>query len=104
MEVMRNRLGRKVTRAAGYGHLGDGNVHFLATTWEFDPEVLSLIEPFIYEWTAERNGSISAEHGIGYHKAKHLHINQPSNVIAIMKSLKNLFDSKGILNPYKVLP
>ncbi|GFR02029.1 d-2-hydroxyglutarate dehydrogenase, mitochondrial [Trichonephila clavata] len=57
------RLGQKVTRCVAYGHLGDGNLHFNATSRTFDPEVLALIEPFIYEWTSKRNGSISAEHG-----------------------------------------
>ncbi|XP_071042198.1 D-2-hydroxyglutarate dehydrogenase, mitochondrial isoform X1 [Parasteatoda tepidariorum] len=104
VKVMRDRLGKKVTRCVGYGHIGDGNVHFNATTREFDPEVLSLIEPFIYEWTAERKGSISAEHGIGYKKTKYLHLNKTDNAIATMKSLKKLFDPKGVLNPYKVIP
>ncbi|KAG8197492.1 hypothetical protein JTE90_007231 [Oedothorax gibbosus] len=104
VKVMRRRLGTKVTRCVGYGHLGDGNVHFNATTKEFDLEVLNLIEPFIYEWTVQRKGSISAEHGIGYKKTKYLCLNQTDAAIGLMKSLKRLMDPNGILNPYKVLP
>lgn len=101
---MRKRLGNKVTRCVAYGHLGDGNVHFNATTRKFDPEVLSLIEPFIYEWTSERNGSISAEHGIGYKKKNYLHFNKTNEAIKLMRTLKQTLDPKGILNPYKVIP
>ena len=35
-------------------------------------EVQKLIEPFVYEWTAKRNGSISAEHGLGQMKAEYI--------------------------------
>lgn len=104
VEVLRKRLGNKVTRCVAYGHLGDGNLHFNATTAEFSQEVLDTIEPFIYEWTAKRNGSISAEHGIGYKKSKYLHFNKTEKAIELMKSLKQLLDTKGILNPYKVIP
>ncbi|GFY61672.1 d-2-hydroxyglutarate dehydrogenase, mitochondrial [Trichonephila inaurata madagascariensis] len=104
VEVMRERLGQKVTRCVAYGHLGDGNLHFNATSRTFDPEVLALIEPFIYEWTSERKGSISAEHGIGYKKRDYLHYNKTNEAINLMKSMKALIDPQGILNPYKVLP
>lgn len=101
---MRKRLGNKVTRCVAYGHLGDGNLHFNATTRKFEPEVLSLIEPFIYEWTSKRNGSISAEHGIGYKKKNYLHYNKTKEAIKYMRTLKQMLDPKGILNPYKVIP
>ncbi|KAF8772044.1 D-2-hydroxyglutarate dehydrogenase like protein [Argiope bruennichi] len=104
VEIMRERLDKRVTRCVAYGHLGDGNLHFNATTRTFDPEVLSLIEPFIYEYTSKRNGSISAEHGIGYKKTKYLHFNKTQTAINLMKSMKALMDPQGILNPYKVLP
>jgi FAD/FMN-containing dehydrogenase len=60
---MRERLGSRVIRCLGYGHVGDGNLHLNMTTKEFEPEVLDLIEPFVYEWTSKYRGSISAEHG-----------------------------------------
>ncbi|KAG8197491.1 hypothetical protein JTE90_007230 [Oedothorax gibbosus] len=80
--------------------LGDSNVHFNATTKEFDSEVLNLIDPFIYEWTVQRKGSISVEHGIGYKKTKYLHCNKMDAAIGLMKSLKQLMDPNGKLNPY----
>ncbi len=35
---------------------------------KYDKEILSHIEPFVYEWTADKKGSISAEHGLGQMK------------------------------------
>jgi hypothetical protein len=35
---------------------------------EYDHAMLDMIEPFIYEWTAQQRGSISAEHGLGFKK------------------------------------
>lgn len=97
-------MGNKVTRCVAYGHLGDGNLHFNATSKKFDPEILSLIEPFIYEWTSNKKGSISAEHGIGHKKTNYLHFNKDAKCIETMKLLKQMFDPKKILNPYKVIP
>lgn len=34
--------------------------------------LLGLIEPFLYEFTAQHRGSISAEHGMGLLKASHM--------------------------------
>ena len=53
----------------GYGHLGDGNLHLNVSCQKYDEEILKHIEPFVYEWTAARKGSISAEHGLGQMKA-----------------------------------
>lgn len=71
---------------------------------EYDVELYHSIEPFIYEWTHKNKGSISAEHGIGFKKREHLHFSKPDIAIQLMHQLKSVFDPKGILNPYKVLP
>ena len=63
VEDMKVRLGDDVIRCVGYGHVGDGNLHLNITTEEYDKNVMDKIEPFVYEWTARYNGSISAEHG-----------------------------------------
>ncbi|KAF4533517.1 hypothetical protein B566_EDAN001002 [Ephemera danica] len=91
-------------RCCGFGHLGDGNIHFNVTAREFSHKMLDVIEPFVYEWSARYNGSISAEHGIGLKKRKFLHFSKSPAAIAVMKDIKHLMDPKGILNPYKVLP
>lgn len=67
-------------------------------------EVMPLLEPFIYEWTRDLKGSISAEHGLGVMKNNAVYYSQSPAAITAMRQLKALFDPKGILNPGKVLP
>jgi len=104
VEDMKARLGDDVIRCVGYGHVGDGNLHLNITTEEYDKNVMDKIEPFVYEWTARYNGSISAEHGLGFKKRNYMHFSKSDSSISIMKMIKPIFDPKGILNPYKVLP
>ena len=54
----------------GYGHLGDGNLHLNVSCAKYEGAILDRIEPYVYEWTAARRGSISAEHGLGQMKAE----------------------------------
>lgn len=105
VEEVRQRL-RHIpdARVIGYGHVGDGNLHLNVSIPKYDDAVMALIEPFVYEWTTERRGSISAEHGLGAMKADCIHFSKPPPVVAIMQQLKALMDPNGILNPCKVLP
>ena len=64
--VMKERLGSDAIRCVGYGHVGDGNMHLNITSKAFDKNILGKIEPFLYEWTSQVHGSISAEHGKQY--------------------------------------
>jgi FAD/FMN-containing dehydrogenase len=60
-------------QVVGYGHLGDGNIHLnVAVPSDLADRVQSIIEPFVYEWTAARGGSISAEHGLGQMKNQYM--------------------------------
>ena len=68
VEVMRQRLSHREVRVVGYGHLGDSNLHLNISIPDWKEEVREAIEPFVYEWTAEHGGSISAEHGLGQMK------------------------------------
>jgi FAD/FMN-containing dehydrogenase len=45
-----------------------------------------------------------AEHGIGQCKVPYLGYSKSAAAVALMRQVKQLFDPKGILNPYKVLP
>jgi FAD/FMN-containing dehydrogenase len=49
-------------------------------------------------------GSVSAEHGVGLQKAAYLNYSKSDEMIKYMKAIKGIFDPKGIMNPYKVLP
>ena len=89
----------------GFGHLADGNIHIsILSEKKKDQQILDLIEPFIFEITADYGGSISAEHGIGIMKVNEINYNKDKISLSLMKNLKNTFDPKGILNPYKLLP
>lgn len=105
VETMRKKLQEnncQFTTVCGYGHIGDCNLHFNVTSKEFDPKILSLIEPSLYEFVAKHRGSISAEHGIGYKKRQYLSYSKSPEAIQLMKQIKHLLDPKQILNPNKL--
>lgn len=79
-------------------------MHLTVVCEEFNKEIYSLVEPFVFEYTSKLNGSVSAEHGIGFHKAKYLKYSKSAEAIEFMRELKKLMDPQFILNPYKVLP
>jgi FAD/FMN-containing dehydrogenase len=70
----------------------------------YKKDIIDTIEPFIYEWLSKNGGSISAEHGLGLMKAKHISYSKSENLVESMKHIKALFDPLGIMNPYKYLP
>lgn len=103
VEEMRTCLDARA-KVVGYGHLGDGNLHLNISAPQYDDNLLSQIEPFVYEWTSKHRGSISAEHGLGLMKANKIHYSKSSETVQLMASVKRLLDPNGILNPYKILP
>lgn len=102
--MLKERLDANLVKGiVGFGHYGDGNIHVNIIARQSITEIESQLQPFIYEWVSEHQGSISAEHGIGLRKASYLKYARSPTEIAMMYRLKNLFDPKGILNPRKVL-
>eukprot|EP00931_Biecheleriopsis_adriatica_P047953 TRINITY_DN27683_c0_g2_i2.p1 TRINITY_DN27683_c0_g2~~TRINITY_DN27683_c0_g2_i2.p1 ORF type:complete len:167 (+),score=46.09 TRINITY_DN27683_c0_g2_i2:532-1032(+) len=94
----------ETAKAAGYGHLGDANLHLNVTSLTGrDDRMLDLLEPWVFEWVSAARGSISAEHGIGQCKPDYLHLSKADSALDLMRTLKATLDPKGILNPYKVL-
>jgi D-2-hydroxyglutarate dehydrogenase len=88
----------------GYGHVGDGNLHINITSEKYDDNLFNLLEPYIFEWTKQNQGSISAEHGLGLKKRDYIYYSKSRESVDLMKSLKMILDPKMILNPYKTLP
>jgi FAD/FMN-containing dehydrogenase len=95
------------THASGFGHLGDGNIHFhvragqrAAPDWlvEEGPAVVRLVDDLV----TAAGGSISAEHGIGQMKRDELARLCPDRV-ATLKALKAAFDPNGLMNPGKLI-
>lgn len=105
VEVIRERLaGIKGVSVIGYGHLGDSNLHLNITESAYSEATYSLIEPFVYEFTSSKGGSISAEHGLGQMKNQHIYYSKGKADVSLMREIKKVLDPMGILNPYKVLP
>lgn len=84
-----------------FGHVADSNLHVgVQAAQGEDPAV---VKQAVYEVVREFQGSISAEHGIGTEKRKYLAYSRSPVELALMRTLKQALDPKGILNPGKVL-
>jgi FAD/FMN-containing dehydrogenase len=95
--------------ASGFGHLGDGNIHFhvragshSSSDW-YDREGAAITR-FVDDLVTAAGGSISAEHGIGQLKLAELaRLSSPARIHA-MRSIKQALDPLGIMNPGKLVP
>lgn len=95
-------------RIVGFGHLGDGNIHYNVSR----PEAMSdadfkarwpeMIEA-VHGIVIGHGGSISAEHGIGRLKKDWLKRVKDPVALEMMRTLKTAFDPHGILNPGAIL-
>jgi FAD/FMN-containing dehydrogenase len=81
-----------VRAVVGYGHMGDSNLHLNVAVRQYSKEVEKAIEPWVYEWIAKRNGSISAEHGLGIAKKEFIGYSQDDTMVKLMSQLKSLYD------------
>jgi FAD/FMN-containing dehydrogenase len=85
-----------------FGHVADGNIHFIIGKNSDDDDLKSKINEIIYSNTELVKGSISAEHGIGLDKKKYLIKSRSKDEIELMKLIKKSIDPKNILNPGRV--
>lgn len=96
------------TKAVGFGHLGDGNIHFhvlapvdAAPDWaEHEGRKISAR---VYESVTEWGGSISAEHGIGQAKHGELARLADPTRLDLLRRVKAALDPDGLLNPGKLV-
>ncbi len=51
-----------------FGHVADGNIHFIIGKKDNSPEIIEAINAIIYAKLSHYKGSVSAEHGIGLDK------------------------------------
>ncbi|MEM8897309.1 MAG: FAD-binding oxidoreductase [Bacteroidota bacterium] len=86
-----------------FGHVADGNIHFLVGKAHDDPSLTQQINALIYERVGEMNGSISAEHGVGEDKKAYLNLCRSESEIQLMKTLKKSMDPHNLLNRGKIL-
>ncbi len=92
-------------KATVNGHAGDGNLHPTLLTDINDPVHFEKTQKAIDEivqLTAEFDGALSGEHGIGLEKKRFMRRVQSPIFIDLMKQIKKVFDPNGILNPGKI--
>lgn len=89
-----------------YGHAGDGNLHVNILKKGISDEDWKELVPKgireIFQLTVTLKGTLSGEHGIGYVQKDYMDIAFSHTQLHLMKSIKQLFDPKGILNPEKI--
>jgi FAD/FMN-containing dehydrogenase len=95
------------THASGFGHLGDGNIHFHVRSgtrgggdWlEREGPIVSRL---VHDLVTAAGGSISAEHGIGQMKKGELDRLAPDRV-RHLRAIKAALDPKNLMNPGKLI-
>lgn len=95
-------------RLVPFGHVGDGNIHF-----NLSQPVAADKAEFIARWdemsaivhgiVLSFDGSISAEHGVGWMKRDEIAAIKSPVEIEMMRAVKRALDPKNILNPGKVI-
>jgi len=95
--------------ASGFGHLGDGNIHFHVRAaghsnpnWYEDEG--AKITRFVDNLVTQAGGSISAEHGIGQLKLEEFGRLAPPGRVNALRAIKHALDPLGIMNPGKLVP
>jgi D-lactate dehydrogenase (cytochrome) len=92
----------------GYGHAGDGNVHFNLTqpkdmgADEFNSHQHD-INRIVHDIVHQMGGSIAAEHGVGLLKLGELKHYLSSVEYEMMRMIKRTFDPQNLFNPGKVI-
>ncbi|MGX8792904.1 MULTISPECIES: FAD-binding oxidoreductase [Oceanobacillus] len=91
-------------KGAIWGHIGDGNFH---TSIMFNPNadgeqaLAEQTNDAIVKLAIESGGTCTGEHGVGLGKKKFQEA-EHGTALEMMRRTKQLYDSKGILNPGKI--
>lgn len=84
-----------------FGHLGDNNIHLM--TGPHAPERHDEVEGIVYSELVGHNGTVSAEHGIGFLKKPYLGHTRSEAQRALLRLLKSSLDPLDTLNPGRVI-
>ncbi|MGC3964431.1 MAG: FAD-binding oxidoreductase [Rhodocyclaceae bacterium] len=95
-------------RIVAFGHVGDGNLHYnMSKPDAADNSTFIAQTPrvnrIVHDVVAAKNGSISAEHGLGQLKREEVRRYKQPLELELMKAIKHSLDPKGIMNPGKLL-
>ena len=94
-------------RCVNVFHAGDGNLHPLILFDANDPDQLQRCERFgadILETSVAMGGTVTGEHGVGIEKLNSMCVQFTPQESELMFAIKRAFDTKGLLNPGKVVP
>jgi len=86
-----------------WGHLLDGNIHFLIMPDFKQKEQIVVYKSFMHKLSAlvvnKFHGSLKAEHGTGRNMAPFVEYEWGSEIYGLMKDVKRAFDPLNLLNP-----
>jgi len=90
-----------------FGHALDGNLHtnlvFNHGGYSSDEITIKKILKEIYQYAISKGGVISGEHGIGMLQIDFMTLQFSPAHLALLQSIKRLFDPNRIMNPGKIL-
>ena len=91
-----------------FGHLGDGNLHYnvsppKGTAGDDFGVIEAAVNHVAHDAVNAFGGSVSAEHGLGVLRRSEAARFKSPVELAMMRSIKQAFDPKGIMNPGKSL-
>lgn len=95
-------------RIVCFGHAGDGNLHYnlskagSVSNQQFIQQS-GAVTRIVHDLVNSLGGSISAEHGIGQIKRDELAMYKDPLELELMRSIKQILDPHGLMNPGKVL-
>ncbi|MDE2430775.1 MAG: hydroxyacid dehydrogenase, partial [Burkholderiales bacterium] len=95
-------------RIVCFGHMGDGNLHYNVSPpiGVSDMEFLenqTAINRIVHDNVHQFDGSISAEHGLGALKRKEIKRYKSELELNLMRSIKQAWDPKNLMNPGKII-
>ncbi|MBI5436780.1 MAG: FAD-binding oxidoreductase [Nitrosomonadales bacterium] len=95
-------------RIVTFGHIGDGNVHYNVSMPDPAQSQAFIaqserVSRMVYDIVHGLGGSISAEHGLGQLKREEIRRYKSALELELMRSIKQVLDPHGLMNPGKVL-
>lgn len=94
-------------RIVNFGHAGNGNLHVNIMFDPVDPvqrEAAARALAAVFSAVLALGGTLSGEHGIGSEKMRFVSLELDATQMALMRTVKQVFDPHGILNPGKLFP
>jgi len=89
-----------------FGHAGDGELHvrpYIDLSDPKDREKMLAIAEDVYALAWSLGGTISGEHAVGLIRAGFVRRQYGDEYYEILKKVKTIFDSSGLMNPGKIL-